>query len=121
MPIPDTARTLDIAVTPFKTDRSPLFTFVSRVCAAIFIADPEANKMPRAEILKRFYGISKVEAEVLKCLAEGMSLKEIAAQRNVTIHTVRSQVKSIMNKTDTTRQSELIRLVHSGPAILLSK
>lgn len=70
-----------------------------------------------AKTLRQRYGISKTEAEVLKYVAEGMSLNEIAATRNVSIHTVRCQAKSIMHKTHTKRQSELILMVHSDSAL----
>jgi DNA-binding CsgD family transcriptional regulator len=52
-------------------------------------------------------------------LAGGIDPKEAAAQLEVALSTVRSQLKSIFAKTDTSRQSELVRLLLLGPARLL--
>ncbi len=45
----------------------------------------------------------------------GYSLQEIASLRRVSIGTVRNQLKSIMDKTTTSRQSELVRLLMNLP------
>jgi DNA-binding CsgD family transcriptional regulator len=44
-------------------------------------------------------------------IAEGMTLREIADIRGVSIHTVRNQLKSAMSKTDSRRQADLVRIV----------
>ncbi len=54
----------------------------------------------------------------MKALSEGKRLETFAEEAGVTTHTVRHQLKQIFRKTDTTRQSELIKLVLTGPAAI---
>ena len=57
------------------------------------------------------YGLTRAEARVARRLVSGASLKEIAAQIDVSHHTVRAHLKSILRKTGTHRQSELVRRI----------
>ena len=44
----------------------------------------------------------------MSLLCTGLSLDSVAEHRNVSIHTVRSQLKQAFAKTGTSRQSELV-------------
>ncbi len=85
---------------------------------AIFITDPEDATEISLEVLSRLYGLTHAEARVVKALSEGKRLETFAKEAGVTTHTVRHQLKQIFRKTDTTRQSELIKLVLTGPAAI---
>ncbi len=61
--------------------------------------------------LRRRFRLSKAEARVAKLLAEGLAPRTIADRLHVSIHTVRSQLQSIFQKTDTCRQAELTSLL----------
>jgi len=74
--------------------------------------------MTHEEILQGLYDLTPAEAEILRLLAEGRSLEEVAQQRGITMNTVRSQLKQVFAKTDTRRQGELVRLVLTGVASL---
>jgi DNA-binding CsgD family transcriptional regulator len=84
--------------------------------AALVIGDPEAGHAFTPAILRDSYGLTRAEAELVKLLADGRCLADAAARRGVTINTVRSQLKQVFAKTDTNRQSQLIRLVLTGAA-----
>lgn len=62
----------------------------------------------------KFYRLTYKETQVLKDLIEGQSIKQIAANYSVSYHTVRSQLASIMSKTDCKTQKDLIRLFLRG-------
>lgn len=66
-----------------------------------------------ADILKRAFDLTKAEATVVQNLVECCSVKEIAEQRGRSVDTVRAQVKSILSKTETRSQVELVRLALS--------
>lgn len=56
------------------------------------------------------FQLTNAEIDVVRALAEGKSLKAIAAERARSFETIRSQVRSILAKTETRSQSELIRI-----------
>lgn len=66
-----------------------------------------AANLPIELRLRRRFKLSKAEARVAKLLAEGLAPRIIADRLHVSIHTVRSQLQSIFQKTDTCRQAEL--------------
>lgn len=54
--------------------------------------------------------LTRQETKVLQGIVEGFSAKEIAERHAVSYNTVRSQLASLMQKTDCRRQKDLIRL-----------
>ena len=65
------------------------------------------------DILRRAFSLTGAEANVLQSLVECCSVSEIATQRGRSIDTVRAQIKSILSKTETHSQIELVRLALS--------
>ncbi len=96
----------------------PPGTNLGEAVAILFVADPEGSQISATEVLEGLYDLTPAEAELLRLLAEGRSLEEVAQQRGVTINTARSQLKQVFAKTDTRRQGELVRLVLTGVASL---
>ncbi len=66
-----------------------------------------------SDILKRAFDLTTAEADVVQSLVECCSVKDIAEQRGRSIDTVRAQIKSILSKTETRSQVELVRLALS--------
>jgi len=101
---------------PFSLMLSPLLSapsgaLSSEAGVACFISDPEAGHVPTADALGKIYGLTPAEAEVVQLLAKGLALDAIAADRGISLNTVRSHLKHIFSKTGTSRQSELLSLV----------
>jgi len=85
--------------------------------AVIFIGDPEkAHNLPPHTISHHF-GLTSGEAMLVSGLIEGTSLRDVADQLAITEHTARSVLKKVFAKTETNRQSDLVSLVLSAPAI----
>ncbi len=57
------------------------------------------------------FGLTVAEVEIVRGITLGLPLKEIAEQRGRSIETVRTQARSILAKTETHSQSELVRVV----------
>lgn len=93
---------------------SPGRTVLRDAAVAIFVADPEAGRIHDPEVLGAMYSLTHSEAELVRLLAEGMSLEEAAERRGVSVNTARSHLKHVFAKTGTSRQGELVRLVLSG-------
>ncbi len=67
-----------------------------------------------SEMLRDAFDLTPTEITVVRGLAEGHSLPDIAAARDRSIATVRAQLKAIMAKTETRSQTELVRLTLSS-------
>lgn len=57
------------------------------------------------------FDLTPAEVQIALALTQGQSVKDIATQRRTAVYTVRSQVKSLFEKTETRRQADLVRLV----------
>jgi DNA-binding CsgD family transcriptional regulator/PAS domain-containing protein len=87
----------------------------SMVRVLVLATDPaQAITFPDA-ILRQLYALTPAETEVANGLLTGYSLDEIAHLRRVSVQTVRSQMKSLLAKTETSRQGDLIRLLSTLP------
>ena len=70
------------------------------------------------EVLRQAFDLTGAEAEVVRALTDGLGLTQVAAARGRSIDTIRAQLKSIMAKTETRTQSELVRLTLSTMEII---
>lgn len=65
------------------------------------------------QTLVSMYGLTNRECQVAAYLYQGFNSNEIAERKNRSIETVRKQVKSVLNKTQTHSQTKLMRLLTS--------
>lgn len=77
---------------------------------AIFLIDPDKKEMISTQGLAKIFQLSQSENEVCDLLTRGYKMEEVAEVRNTSRDTVKTQLKSIFIKTDTTRQTDLVRL-----------
>jgi DNA-binding NarL/FixJ family response regulator len=66
---------------------------------------------PTAELLRDLFGLTPAEAEVARTLAGGATKGMVAAKRHCKESTVRTQVRSVLEKTGTTNLRDLERLL----------
>ena len=88
--------------------------------AILFMAEPRQAGITDADRLVRQFGLSPAEAAVAVRVYAGLAIKDIAAARSVGRETVRSQLKSILNKMDLRTQSQLVGEVSRSLARLRS-
>jgi DNA-binding CsgD family transcriptional regulator len=69
-------------------------------------------------LLERLYELTPTEAALAIDLASGRTLAQAAKAREVSVNTVRTHLRAVFQKTGTRRQSELVRLLLTGPASL---
>ncbi|MFS2167024.1 helix-turn-helix transcriptional regulator [Variovorax sp. Varisp62] len=74
-----------------------------------------SQEAPSMNSLCSTFGITPAEARVLAALVAGQSPKQHAGAQGVSVHTVRSQVTSLMAKMDCTRQVDLVRKALLAP------
>lgn len=78
----------------------------------LFIVDPFANRaQASADELRRAFGLTQAEARLLLKLKDDVPLTAAAEQSGITYQTARTHLKSIMQKTQTKRQAELLSIV----------
>jgi DNA-binding CsgD family transcriptional regulator len=81
----------------------------------LLVTDPERSSTFPDTVLHALYRLTPAETEVANGLLMGYSLGEIASLRRVKLGTLRTQMKSLLSKTGTSRQSELMRLLMTLP------
>lgn len=79
--------------------------------AMVFIRDPQSYSTLDEVLLKESYGLSQAETDLAVALDLGRTLADIAADRGVSITTVRTQLYALMAKLDVNRQTDLVRLL----------
>jgi DNA-binding CsgD family transcriptional regulator len=87
------------------------------VYAILAIGDPLTSPPMTGRHLMDLYGLTSAEARLACDLAEGKSVEAIAAQRNVAISTVRTQLSATLKKCDVERQVDLVRLLCRLPSL----
>ncbi len=86
--------------------------------AALFVALPAHGRQSDAELLRRLFALTRVEAEVAELLCRGHTPDEIARLMRLSLHTVRAHLRAVFTKTGARRQAELVRVVLRGAGAL---
>lgn len=110
--------TRDEVDTPLTVMVAPIGTGVAGKGAVLFVSDPSEAVELSIDAICGLYGLTPAEGRLALGLTNGHKLDDLAAEWNVSMHTVRSQLRQIFRKTDTSRQSELVKLILTGPAAL---
>lgn len=82
-------------------------------CVALFLSKPDALQLP-PERLAVMYGLTPAEGKLASKLAALRSLEQAADDLCISIHTARTQLRSIFAKTDVQSQSKLLLLFATG-------
>ena len=82
-----------------------------RPSVCIVINDPDGQRPLPYDRLREVFGLTEAEARLAALLAGGEELRSAAAQLKITYGTARSRLTEIFLKTETRRQTELIKLL----------
>jgi DNA-binding CsgD family transcriptional regulator len=85
--------------------------FGLRPLVLLLFYHPESAPVVDSELLSAAFNLTPAEVRVCRLLGEGLSPKEIASALGIQYETVRKQLQAIYRKTNTDRQSELMRLM----------
>jgi DNA-binding CsgD family transcriptional regulator len=75
------------------------------------------RRMATAGQLMQLFGLSAAEARLARALAAGETLEFYALESDLKLPTVKSQLRSVFEKTGTDRQAALVRLIAGIPAV----
>jgi DNA-binding CsgD family transcriptional regulator len=79
--------------------------------AAVFISAAGTNLPPSLETLSALSGLTSREARIALTVADGTSLHDAATKLGISIHTMRTHIAHIFQKTGTNSQQALIKFV----------
>jgi DNA-binding CsgD family transcriptional regulator len=81
--------------------------------ARLFVTVTDLSQTPSAaeHELRLIFALSQAEANVASLLARGLDADEIAAERQTSVATVRTQIRQVFQKTEVSRIGELVSLV----------
>ena len=77
----------------------------------LILIDLDRRHKPNTLALQRIFGLTAAEARLARLIARGDAPTEIAQAHGLSLATVRSQLASVFDKTQTRRQAELVALV----------
>jgi len=101
-----------LSIMPIR-DASILGLPVGRA-AAIVVQDLAARLSPHfEEQIRAVFGLTAKEAALAAALTSGLTLKQAAAERMVSMATARTQLAQLFRKTRTNQQSQLVSLLRS--------
>lgn len=83
----------------------------SAIRIAVFVDNPARARLVSQDYLQQAFAFTRTETQIAQLLLNGMSLAQIAASRHTSIETVRWQIKSLLQKTNTKSQAEIIKLL----------
>ena len=84
---------------------------VAGLGAIILLVSEDGHRVPDAKLLGALFAFTPAEMRLAVALARGLDLQSIAKAQKTTVGTLRVHLKSIFEKTNTSRQAELILLL----------
>ena len=91
-------------------------------CAAILTLTPVTTpRAPPVELIQCLFDLTPAEARIARSLVSGKTVEEIALERSISVNTVRTHVRGVLEKTGCNRQAEIIAILsgviapHTGP------
>ncbi|MCY1015888.1 helix-turn-helix transcriptional regulator [Pyxidicoccus sp. MSG2] len=114
-------RPLGVVLMPLRP--SSRFREYARQTAKVLAVfhDPDAVLRLDPELISQLHGLTATEALLASALAQGHSLAQFAASRGCSEQTARTHLKRALDKTDTRRQSDLVRVLLGSAALHLTR
>lgn len=107
-----------------RTDARPMVAVVAPIsdatpgdggaATAVYVLAPEVDAGPLATALCRAYGLTMAETGLVMRLLQGLTVDAAARDMRIQPQTARAYLKQIFAKTDTHRQTDLVRLILGG-------
>ena len=102
---------LVLHVTPLGTAKPG--SDLASIAAIVLIIEPEAHTVADPELIAEALHLTAAESRVAAMLAEGHTLRDIAAMTGRSTGTVRWHLRQIYGKNRISRQTELVHLIRS--------
>lgn len=83
----------------------------TRVQLILSLREARDGQGPNAATLAHFFGLTPSEAGLSACIAHGFDLDEASRRLNISKNTAKSHLRMVFQKTGTSRQSQLLRII----------
>lgn len=94
----------------------PAHALHARAELLVLVSVPQAQRSVTAHQLMQLFSLTSAEARLAHALARGWSVDEYAKVQGLGMPTVRTQVRAVLDKTGTTRQQDLVRMLALLPS-----
>ncbi|MEM9669078.1 MAG: helix-turn-helix transcriptional regulator [Pseudomonadota bacterium] len=101
-------QTIEVEIVPATMPRSSL---IGAAALVLIMVRRRGLSADVSERLRHQYGLTDAESSLAVMMAEGIGIDEAADRRDLSPHTVRTQLRSIFSKTGVTKQTALTALV----------
>jgi DNA-binding CsgD family transcriptional regulator len=95
-------------VVPIRRSARDLF---SQSVGVLILMPAKTPQAPSVELVQSLFDLTAAEARVARSLTMGQTVDEIASENGVSSHTVRTQVRGVLEKTGSRRQADVIALL----------
>jgi DNA-binding CsgD family transcriptional regulator len=83
-----------------------------RSAGMLVLTPVNGNQLPSTDLIQGLFDLTAAEARVARAIAKGETLEQIAISNSVTVNTVRTQLRNILEKTGCHRQQEVATLMN---------
>ena len=97
-----------VHVIPIRLAARDIFV---RCAAALVLTPVTLPQAPPVELVRSLFDLTPAEARVARGLASGKTVEDIAADSGVSLNTIRTHVRGVLEKTGQSRQSEVVALL----------
>lgn len=94
----------------------PAHALHARAELLVLVSVPHAQRSVTAHQLMQLFSLTHAEARLAHALARGWSVDEYAKMQGLGLPTVRTQVRSVLDKTGAPRQQDLVRMLALLPS-----
>jgi DNA-binding CsgD family transcriptional regulator len=115
LPRPSGKRPLSVLVAPVA--RHAFAPGIRTPAVVVFVTDPERKPESLPGDLTRLYQLTASESRLAELLMHGETVVRAAEQLGISHNTARTHLQRIYQKTGTTHQSDLVRILLSGALI----
>jgi DNA-binding CsgD family transcriptional regulator len=105
---PDARVALIAHVVPIRRSARDL---LARCVGVLILMPAKTPQAPSVELVQSLFDLTAAEARVARSLTMGQTVEEIASEKGVSPHTIRTQVRGVLEKTGSRRQADVITLL----------
>jgi DNA-binding CsgD family transcriptional regulator len=113
-------RPYQVMVSPMRSRRDSSW-LCERAAWGVFVSDPDLEVEKPEKALAELFSLTPAEARLAAELMKGRNLEQIADSFRLSRNTIRTQLRAVFQKTNTSRQGELIRVLWTSPASLRAR